>query len=387
MPHPDPVSTRAHRTAPPVADLPGGAAPEDLPIDGVLLVSFGGPRGPAEVMPFLERVTAGRGIPRARLLEVAEHYNARGGVSPINAETAAQARALGAALARQAGRPVPVFTGNRNWTPGIGDALRAAAQAGCRHLAVLLTSAYPGYSGCRQYRENVAAALAELPGGLRAPALSFVPPWGLGDPVVQAWTRLTVQSLRRLAASSPHALGAIAPHIVFVAHSVPMPAAITAGPPQAPGAYVRELRELSGQVIAGVSESAGLRPDWSLAYCSRSGRPGSPWLEPDICDELAALAARGVRAVAAIPIGFVADHMEVVEDLDSEAAGVAAGLGIAWDRAPTLRDDAQVAGYLAGLARAAGRSPGFCQRGCCPPAGPGAAARPAAFEQEAGPGC
>lgn len=371
----------------------GAAAPD--PVDGILLVSFGGPRGPEDVMPFLENVTAGRGIPRDRLEVVARHYYSRGGVSPINAETEALVAAMEQelALARMNGtrtendcdRGIAVFQGNRNWSPTIDDALADAAARGHRHLAVVLTSAYSGYSGCRQYRENLAGSVGRLTeSGVQVPRLSFVRPWGLHPDVIDAWTRLGVPAVR--AALEDEDGDAATVELVFVAHSIPTAAARAAGPPGDTadgGAYVSELTTVARLVAERVDREVGIEVAWSLAFCSRSGPPSQPWLEPDISDALTELVQRGARSVVAVPIGFVADHMEVIQDLDTVAAGDAARLGLAWRRVPTLRDDTAVAARLVRLALAAGESPGRCPAGCCAPVGrPGAAttAPPAAFE-------
>lgn len=375
------------RRAVPTERLEGGVS-DPRPIDGVLLVSFGGPRGPGDVMPFLEKVTAGRGVPRERLELVAEHYLARGGVSPINAETEALVARLREELASRGRDDVGVYLGNRNWPPLLGEALEQAAAEGRRHLAVVLTSAYSGYSSCRQYRENVAEALTAVAGqGGDTPQLSFVRPWGLEPEVVSAWARLAAPATRAaldaLGAERDEEQASAQARLVFVAHSIPESAARTAGPPGNGGAYVREVRQVCAQVAALLEPQVGARLEWSLAYCSRSGPPSVPWLEPDISDELAALAGQGVRSVACVPVGFVADHMEVAQDLDTVAAADAARLGIAWHRAPTLRDDPQVAARLTGLALAAGESPAVCPAGCCAPIGrPGAPPpeRSAAFE-------
>lgn len=374
-------------------------------VDGILLVSFGGPRAPEDVMPFLERVTAGRGVPRERLELVAEHYFARGGVSPINAETAALVTALRTQLGARGREDVAVYLGNRNWSPGIDEALIQAAYDGRRHLAVVLTSAYSGYSSCRQYRENVADAVdrARDAVGEKLPALSFVRPWGLQPEVVATWGRLATEATRAALESAAGASsgdstgaptgavaaegesGACETRLVFVAHSIPLAANRASGPPDDGGAYVRELTRLAELIAAHVATEVGRSIPWSLAYCSRSGPPSQPWLEPDISDALAELAGQGVRSVAAVPIGFVADHMEVVQDLDTVAAADAATLGLAWHRAPTLRDDPAVAACLTDLALAAGEAAAPCPAGCCAPiARPGAPStadtRAAAFE-------
>lgn len=360
--------------------------------DAVLLVSFGGPRGPDDVIPFLENVTAGRGIPKARLEVVGEHYFARGGVSPINDETEALAQAMRVALAER-GAELPVYVGNRNWTPTIDEAFERAASEGRRHLAVVVTSAYSGYSSCRQYREDVAASLRRATetrarggrvgtvGGASLPHLSYVRPWGLADPVVDTWaarTRAVLSSALADAGAPDRA------RIVFVAHSIPDRAAVSSGPPDRRGAYVRQLTEVAARSAADANRALGAEVAWELVYCSRSGSPEVPWLEPDVNDALVSLAGEGVRSVAMVPIGFVADHMEVVWDLDTEAAATAAECGITVHRAPTLRNEPAVAALLVNLALAAGRNPGFCPRGCCAaPQRPGSSTRPAAFEEDA----
>lgn len=357
--------------------------------DAVLLVSFGGPRGPEDVVPFLENVTAGRGIPRARLEAVGEHYFARGGVSPINDETEALAQAMRVALAER-GAELPVYVGNRNWTPTIDEAFERAASDGRRHLAVVVTSAYSGYSSCRQYREDVAATLrratearagAGAVGGASLPHLSYVRPWGMNEPVLDTW------GARTRAALSSALADAGAPErtrIVFVAHSIPESAAVSSGPPDRRGVYVRQLTEVAARSAADANRALGTEVVWELVYCSRSGPPEIPWLEPDVNDALVSLAGKGVASVAMVPIGFVADHMEVVWDLDTEAAATAGECGITVHRAPTLRDEPAVAALLVDLALAAGRNPGLCPRGCCPaPKRPGSVTKPAAFEEDA----
>lgn len=354
-------------------------------VDGVLLVSFGGPRVPEDVVPFLENVTAGRGIPRERLEVVGEHYFARGGASPINDETDALADAIREALATQ-GRPeVGVYVGNRNWDPYIDDAVQRAVADGVTHLAVVVTSAYSGYSSCRQYREDVAAVINRAREANRAlPRFSYVRPWGLQPSVLDTWGRRTtaVASAALTDVERPEQV-----RIVFVAHSLPTSAARTSGPVDAPGAYERELNAVAGYAAARAARETGTELDWELTWCSRSGRPEQPWLVPDISDALVGLAGQGVTSVAVVPIGFVADHMEVVQDLDTDAAATADRLGIAFHRAETLRAEPEVAATLAELALAAGAAPGLCPPGCCrAPArpasmdGPGPAPRPAAFE-------
>ncbi len=360
-----------------VADPQSGSGSALAPYDGVLLVSFGGPERTEDVMPFMHRVTGGR-VPEERLVEVAQHYYARGGRSPINDES----RALLAALAGQLesrGVRTPIIWGNRNWAPGIPDALTEAAERGLRRLIVLVTSAFPSYSGCRVYREELAAALADC--GLRDRVqLDLIRPYGETPAFQRPMTRLTREGIASLAARQgiPAERVAREIHVMFVTHSIPEPMAIASGPPQEPNGYVTSQLRVCDKVVAGVAEHYGAAPSWELAYCSRSGSPKDPWLEPDVGDALEAAAARGVRNVAVVPIGFVSDHMEVVYDLDEEAAQTAAELGLGFVRVPTVRDDAEFVAGIADLlfdraARERGECPAgrsgvlqaVCPVGCC----------------------
>jgi ferrochelatase len=349
-------------------------AADPTPYDGVLLLSFGGPEQPSDVLPFLENVTRGRGIPRERLEAVAQHYLRVGGRSPINDANRALLAALRADFdARGVG--VPLYWGNRNWEPYLADALRAAQVDGARRLAVLVTSAYSSYSGCRQYREDLARALAALDGEGRSLRVDKVRPYfnhaGFVEPTVDA----VLDALSRL----PAAARAQA-RVAFVTHSVPVAMNEAAGP--AGGAYVRQHLDLARTVAAAVSERIGRVPAWDLVYCSRSGPAGQPWLEPDVNDHLAALHAAGVPGVVVAPVGFVSDHMEVVHDLDTEAAHTAAGLGLPMARAATVGTDPRFARALVDLVleRAAvergenpprpatgalGAAPDRCPAGCC----------------------
>jgi len=279
--------------------------------DALLVLSFGGPDGPDDVGPFLERVTSGRGIPAARLAEVATHYEHVGGVSPINAAN----RALVAALERLG--PLPVYWGNRHWHPLLDETMRQMADDGRRRVLCLVTSAYSGYSACRQYLEDIATARAAVGDG--APVVEKLRPFfnhpGFIEPFVEAAAAV-------LPGVEPPGQGRA--ELVFTAHSVPL--AQTPGPD-----YVAEVEEASRLVAEGVG---GGRP-WSLAWQSRSGPPSVPWLEPDIGDHLAARRSAGTDAVVIVPIGFVADHLEVVWDLDVQALGRAAALGLRAARAAT----------------------------------------------------
>jgi ferrochelatase len=302
------------------------------PYDALLLVSFGGPEGPAEVMPFLERVTRGRGVPRARLEEVAQHYLHFGGVSPINAQN----RELMAAIAKDLADhdlDLPVYWGNRNWHPFLSDTLRAMADDGVRRAAAFVTSAYSSYSGCRQYLEDIAAARQQVGG--RAPQVDKLRHYFNHPGFVEPMIRNTVHALAQLDAAA-----AAAP-LAFVTHSIPHAMNDTSGPHG--GAYVAQHRETARLVAEGVTtatgRATGREHQWDLVYCSRSGPPSHAWLEPDIVDHLSALRAEGTRAAVMVPIGFVSDHMEVKYDLDLEAADHAARIGLRIVRAATVGTD------------------------------------------------
>jgi len=342
------------------------------PYDALLLVSFGGPEGPDDVLPFLENVTRGRGIPRERLEEVAEHYHHRGGVSPINAQNRALLAAIRADLAAH-GVALPVYWGNRNWPPMLADAFRELAADGRSRVLALFTSAYSSYSGCRQYRENLADARREA--GAEHVEVDRVRAYfnhpGFVEPMVES----TLTALETLDASVRE--GA---RLVFVTHSVPLSMDEGSGPEG--HAYVRQHEDVARLVAAGVAARTGTTRAHDLVYCSRSGPPTQPWLEPDVNDHLRAIAA-DVPAVVLVPIGFVSDHMEVVHDLDTEAFETAEGLGLPVARAATVgtapgfveairslvleraaivRGDEVVRVALGEL----GASHDICPAGCCP---------------------
>jgi len=303
------------------------------PYDAVILLSFGGPEAPDEVMPFLENVTRGRGIPRERLTQVAEHYHHFGGRSPINDEN----RQLLANLREQlaaAGVDVPVYWGNRNWAPFTADALREAHQAGARRVLAVVTSAYPSYSGCRQYREDLAAALVELAREGRTMRVDKIRHYFDQDGFLQPIADSVEQALATLPQGS---------RIAFVTHSIPDAMDDASGPE--PNSYTRTHRA----ACAAVASRLDPTPEWDLVYCSRSGPPTQPWLEPDIGEHLERLAADGAPGVVVVPIGFVSDHMEVVFDLDTEAEEVARGLGLPFVRAATSGRCPAFAEALAGL--------------------------------------
>jgi len=289
---------------------------DERPYDAILIISFGGPEGPDEVLPFLENVLRGRNVPRERLLAVAEHYQHFGGVSPINAQNRALIAALTAELAAH-GLRLPIFWGNRNWHPLLPEALRQMAAAGIKRALAFFTSAFSSYSGCRQYRENVAAAQAEV--GPNAPAVDklrvFYNHPGFIGPLIE---------LTRAALNQIPAVRRAAARIFFSAHSIP--AAMAAN-----SRYEEQLREASHLVAAEIGAN-----DWQLVYQSRSGPPSQPWLEPDIGAALRAWREAGGTDAVVVPLGFISDHMEVLYDLDTEAAQICREIGLNMVRAATV---------------------------------------------------
>ena len=279
--------------------------------DALLLLSFGGPEKSEDVIPFLENVLRGRNVPRERMLEVAEHYYHFGGKSPINDQNRALIAALRELLDSE-GPATPVYWGNRNWHPFLADTIRQMQRDGIRRALAFATSAYGSYSGCRQYREDIARARAEV--GAGAPEIVKLPTFNAHPGFVAA----NISHLRDATShlSSPA-------HVVFTAHSVPE-AMATASP------YVTQLE----QTARLVAEGAGVT-NWSLVYQSRSGPSSQPWLEPDINDHIRSVHARGVTDLVISPIGFISDHMEVMFDLDTEAAQLCKELGVRMTRAKT----------------------------------------------------
>ena len=298
------------------------------PYDALLLVSFGGPEQPDDVLPFLENVTRGRGIPRDRLAEVAHHYDGFGGRSPINDQCRDLLAALRAELDGR-GIDLPVYWGNRNWDPFLGPEVARLAADGHRRVLALLTSAYPSYSSCRQYRENLFDAfdpVADL--GL---SVDKVRHYADHPGFVEASVDATLAALAELGEPGAGA------RLVFVTHSILDAMATSAGPSprSAEGGYVDWHLAVAAAVTREVGRRRGQAYGFDLAYCSRSGPPSQPWLEPDVNDHLAALVADGVPAVVLVPIGFVSDHMEVIYDLDTEAVETARELGLPLARAAT----------------------------------------------------
>ena len=291
--------------------------------DAFLLVSFGGPEGPDDVMPFLENVTRGRGVPPERLAGVAEHYYAFGGVSPINQQCRDLLAAVRADLAA-GGLSLPVYWGNRNWTPYLTDTVRAMAADGVRRAVAFVTSAYSSYSGCRQYLDDIERARAAV--GPGAPGIDKIRRYFNHPGFIEPFAGSAADALATLPADLRDDA-----HLVFTAHSVPVAMAEASGPGGG-RRYVAELTE-AARLIA--ERTCGGRHPWTLAYQSRSGPPSQAWLEPDVRDHIGELAKSGVRAVVVIPVGFVSDHMEVRHDLDIEAAQTAESLGLAFARAAT----------------------------------------------------
>ncbi|MBH5337396.1 ferrochelatase [Streptomyces pactum] len=319
-------------------------AAQGAPYDALLLLSFGGPEGPDDVVPFLENVTRGRGIPRERLKEVGRHYYLFDGVSPINAQN----RELLAAIRKdfaEHGVELPVYWGNRNWAPYLTDTLREMVADGHRRILTLTTSAYASYSGCRQYRENLADALAALEAeGLPLPRVDKLRHYFNHPGFVRPMVDATLAALAELPAEVRD--GA---HLAFTTHSIPTAAADTSGPVEAHtedgrgGAYVAQHLDVARLIADAVREETGAERPWRLVYQSRSGAPHIPWLEPDICDHLEELHGAGVPGAVMVPIGFVSDHMEVRYDLDTEAAAKAAELGLPVARAATVGADPRFA--------------------------------------------
>ena len=353
------------------------------PYDALLLVSFGGPEKPDDVLPFLRNVTAGRGIPDERLEEVGEHYFHFGGRSPINDQNRELVDAIEADLEANNVR-VPVYWGNRNWDPYLREALEQMKADGITRAAAVLTSAYSSYSGCRQYRENLAAAVEQVPGAPRIDRLRHYSNHpGFIEPMVDA----TLAALADLPEDARRG-----GHLAFVTHSIPVSMNESSGPRG--GAYIAQHRVVMAEIIERVREETGHRYASELVFCSRSGTQ-VPWLGPDVNDHLRVLRQRGVPGVVVVPIGFVSDHMEVIYDLDTEAAATAEEVGLPFARAATAGIDPRFVAVVRDLLleRAAaerGESPeraaegsdplwDVCPAGCCPnPRGP----RPALCGQD-----
>lgn len=296
-----------------------------------MVISFGGPEKREDVIPFLENVLRGRNVPAERMLEVAEHYYHFGGRSPINDQNRELIAALRGALS------IPVYWGNRNWAPYLSDTLRQMRTDGIRRAVGFVTSAFGSYSGCRQYIEDIERAHAEV--GEGAPEIVKIPPFSSHPRFLAAMT----DRVRAALAELPGA------RLIFTAHSVPVSMAQSSP-------YVAELEAACAAVAGGAG-----RAEWDLVYQSRSGPPGQPWLEPDICEHL-----RKLRCdVAIAPIGFLSDHMEVLYDLDTEARAVCDELGVRMVRSGTVEVHPEIVKMIAELAD---QDHGACRVDCCPPA-------------------
>lgn len=396
------------------------------PYEAVMLVSYGGPYQPDDVLPFMRNATRGRGVPDERLLEVSGHYQKFGGASPINERNEELRKSVVDQL-RKLGSTVPVVLGNRNWKPFIKDTLAELIEAGKQRILVVITSAYASYSGCRQYREDLGEALAELaqaderargvqldkvrpyfttPGFLAAAtdsaidavidlaglgaSTSLAPLAGMGKTSDAPEPGVRIAAYHTPGENEPPAIDPVGmdARLLFVTHSIPDAMEAASGPPT--DAAPSDVTELTyqGQHLAVAREISrrlddyfGTHIPWDLVYCSRSGPPFQPWLEPDINDHLEALAEAGIRAVVAAPIGFVSDHMEVVFDLDTEGAETATEVGLDYVRARTVGIDPRFVNSLvhiiterAELARTGGADaergdigpwPVTCRKGCC----------------------
>ena len=334
------------------------------PIDAVLFISFGGPEGPDDVLPFLENVLRGRNVPRERMLEVAEHYLHFGGVSPINA----QIRELIAAVRedfQQNGVSLPIYWGNRNWHPLLPAAMQEMTTAGVRRALGFVVSAYSSYSSCRQYRENIEAARQAC--GENAPTVEKIRVFYNHPDFIAANIDRLQESLALLTPSQRERVV-----VAFTAHSIPQSMADTSD-------YVQQLSE----TMRLVAEAHGIPPERrQLVYQSRSGRPQDPWLAPDIGDHLRSLHTAGVTDVIINPIGFLSDHMEVLFDLDLEAADISRELGLNMIRTKTVGTHSRFVTMIRKLiqerinAVRAGEcvgqfGPAACRENCClPPARP-----------------
>jgi protoporphyrin/coproporphyrin ferrochelatase len=292
------------------------------PFDAVLLISFGGPGGLADIRPFLANVLRGRPVHPSRIEEVAHHYELFGGVSPLTAYTMKQAEGLRARLAA-AGVPLPVYVGMRNWNPFLRDTLREMSQAGVRRALGFITAAHGSYSSCQQYKENVRDARRGL---IASEASDVEVTYAQGWHAHQLFIDANAQHIREALARLPSAARARA-RLIFTAHSIPERMA-------AASRYREQLHETASRI----AERLGRR-DWAVVYQSRSGRPQDPWLEPDICDYLRSSRDQGLEAAVVSPIGFVCDHIEVLYDLNTEAAAVAREVGIEFALAEAVNDD------------------------------------------------
>jgi protoporphyrin/coproporphyrin ferrochelatase len=327
--------------------------------DAVLIVGFGGPEKPDDVMPFLENVTRGRSIPRERLLEVAEHYMHFGGVSPINAQVRELIGVLTPELRRH-GVELPLYWGNRNWHPFLTDTLKEMTAAGVKKALAVVLAAYSSYSSCRQYREDISRACEAA--GTDAPEVDKLRVFYNHPDFIAANAERVREAWEKLPDHTNESV-----HLAFTAHSIPMSQAANCD-------YERQLQETCRLV----AEAAGVQ-NWKLVYQSRSGRPSDPWLEPDILDHLQTLHEAGATGVVVHPVGFLSDHMEVLFDLDEEAKQLCDALGLPMVRAASVGTHPKFVGMLRELIvermsatpekraiGAYGPSHDVCPVDCCP---------------------
>ncbi|MDI6105794.1 ferrochelatase [Actinoplanes sp. NEAU-A12] len=332
--------------------------------DAFVLLSFGGPEKPDDVMPFLRNVVRGRGVPDERLAEVAEHYMHFGGVSPINQQCRDLLAAVETEFAAHDVR-LPAYWGNRNWYPMLADTVATMRDDGVEHALGFATSAYGGYSSCKQYWEDIAAARAHV--GPRAPRIAKLRQFHDDPGFVGPHAEAVREALGKLEPARRATT-----RLVFTAHSIPVSMAETAGPTG--GRYNAQLEETARLVHADAAADLG----YDLVWQSRSGPPQVPWLEPDINDHLEALAEKGVTDVVVSPIGFVSDHLEVIWDLDNEAKETADRLGLGYVRASTPGVHPDFVSMIRRLVQertddqpkaALGTLPTWdvCPTACCPP--------------------
>jgi ferrochelatase len=322
--------------------------------DALLVVSFGGPEKHEDVLPFLENVLRGKNVPRERMLEVAEHYYHFDGRSPINDQNKQLIAALEGEC-RSQGIAMPVYWGNRNWHPFLADTLKQMQAEGIRRAAAFVTSAFGSYSGCRQYREDIARA--QQAAGVQDMVIEKLPNFCDRPEFIAAMTDRVLAAMAELPPAERSEAGhSKAEQLIFTAHSIPVSMAESSP-------YVRQLKEASARVAAACGIS-----NWTLVYQSRSGPPTQPWLAPDICDYLREQHAAGVRSVIICPIGFISDHMEVLYDLDTEARALCDELGMKMVRAGTAGAHPKLVSMVCDMVL---HSPAteilaHCEPGCCP---------------------
>ena len=333
--------------------------------DALLVLSFGGPEGEDEVIPFLENVTRGRGIPRERLAQVGEHYFHFGGVSPINGQNRKLIANIEAELAAR-NIELPVYFGNRNWHPFAEDTAKQLLDDGHRNVLVFATSAWGGYSACRQYDEDIQRIREVTPG------ITFTKLWQFfADP---AFVELVADGLREAVAQAPEQS-----RVLFTAHSVPTAADNAAGGPEDANLYSRQVAEAAKLV----AQHAGVH-DYEVVWQSRSGNPATPWLEPDVVDRAKQLQQEGMEHLICVPLGFITDHMEVVWDLDTELKQACEEMGVSLDRTPTVGLDKRFAAMVVDIAKSVAQdvkpktlssvsvqgctvNGAPCKEGCCAP--------------------